>query len=294
MSECLRVCRKVALVALVVAIGWALSLPSAGAQSTLADIKANGSIRLGFANESPFGYNTPDGKLVGIDVEILQYILGQMGVKKIVGSLTTFGGLIPGLKAKRFDIVSDAIYIKPDRCAQVAFGEPEYILGDTIVVKKGNPHNIHSYKDVVAQPSFRLGYTIGATGVTDKAKAMGVKESQLVSFPDTTSGYAALKAGRIDGFAVTAVIAGTQLIKLNDPSLVLASPFAQPVINGKISYGIASFAVRKEDSDLLAQLNKYLLKFRGTPKYVAILKKYGMSQDDLPPEGTTTAKVCGS
>ena len=35
------------------------------AETALERIKAQGFIRIGFANEAPFGYATPDGKLTG-------------------------------------------------------------------------------------------------------------------------------------------------------------------------------------------------------------------------------------
>jgi polar amino acid transport system substrate-binding protein len=270
----------------------ATGAPVARAESTLERIKDQGHIRMGFANENPFSYATPEGELAGVDVDILNAILARMGVKEIDGGLTTFGGLIPGLRAKRFDLVSSAIYIKPDRCAQVAFAEPLYIQGDAIIVAAGNPKKIHSYKDVAADPTIKIGYPTGGTGPSDNAKAMGVKADQLVDFPGSPTGFAAVKDGRIDGYATVAMNIEMQLREMKDPGLERAEPFEQPVENGKIRYGITSFAVRLEDTDLLDEINKHLLAFRGTPEYLAILEKYGLTEADLPPEGMTAAKIC--
>jgi polar amino acid transport system substrate-binding protein len=272
-------------------LGVFLASDMAGAETTLERVKKQGYLRMGFANETPFSYATTEGKLVGIDVEVLNQILGKMGVKEIDGGLTTFGGLIPGLRAKRFDLVSSAIYIKPDRCKQVAFAEPLYILGDAIIVPKGNPKKIHSYKDVAGDTGLKIGYPTGGTGVSDNAKAMGVKESQLIGFPDGPTGFAAVKAGRIDGYATTAMVGETQLREMKDPGLERAQPFEQPIVDGKIRYGVASFAVRTEDTDLLAEINKHLLALRETPEYLAILQKHGMSAADLP-KGESTSKLC--
>jgi polar amino acid transport system substrate-binding protein len=272
-------------------LGVFLTSDMATAETTLERVKKQGYLRMGFANETPFSYATPEGKLVGIDVEILNQILGRMEVKEIDGGLTTFGGLIPGLRAKRFDLVSSAIYIKPDRCKQVAFAEPLYILGDAIIVPKGNPKKIHSYKDVAGDSALKIGYPTGGTGVSDNAKAMGVKDSQLIGFPDGPTGFAAIKAGRIDGYATTAMVGETQLREMKDPGLERAQPFEQPIVDGKIRYGVASFAVRTEDTDLLAEINKHLLTLRESAEYLAILQKYGMSTADLP-KGESTAKLC--
>jgi polar amino acid transport system substrate-binding protein len=270
----------------------ATAAPSARAESTLQRIKDQGYIRMGFANEDPFSSATPEGELAGVDVDILNHILADMGVEEIDGGVTTFGGLLPGLVGKRFDLVSSAIYIKPERCAQVAFAEPLYIQGDAIVVAAGNPKKIHSYSDVAADPTIRIGYPTGGTGPSDNAKAMGVREDQLLDFPGSPTGFAAIKDGRIDGYATVAMNVEMQLREMKDPGLERADPFEQPVADGKIRYGVTSFAVRLEDKDLLDEINKHLLAFRSTPEYLAVLEKYGLTEADLPPEGMTTAKIC--
>jgi polar amino acid transport system substrate-binding protein len=50
--------------------------------------------------------------------------------------------------------------------------------------------------------------------------------------------------------------------------------------------------VRLEDQDLLADLNKHLAELRTTPKFRAIMEKYGFTKDDMIPPGVTTAKIC--
>lgn len=262
------------------------------AETTLEKIKAQGSIRMGFTNEAPFAYATPDGQLTGVVIDVLHQIFDRMGVKEFDGGLTTFGGLIPGLKAKRFDLVTSSIYIKPDRCAQVAFAEPLYILGDGIAVKAGNPKKIHSYVDIAKDPTIKLAYTVGGTGITDNAKAMGVKESQLIAVNDDAGGYAAVQAGRVDGFANPATILEGQLKALGDSALERASPFEQPTENGKPRYGFASFAVRLEDQDLLAEINKHLAELRARPEFTSIMEKYGFTKDDMIPPDVTTARIC--
>ncbi|MER9934125.1 ectoine/hydroxyectoine ABC transporter substrate-binding protein EhuB [Mesorhizobium sp. M0088] len=286
----IRFCRKAVLAGVTAAfmIGGA----SAQAETTLDKIRSQGVIRIAFTNEAPFAYAQPNGELTGVVIEVLHHVFDDMGVKDFDGGLTTFGGLIPGLKAGRFDLVTSSIYIKPDRCKQVAFVEPLYVLGDGIAVKTGNPRKIHSYADVAADSAIKLAYTVGGTGITDNAKAMGVKAEQLVAVPDDHSGYAAVQAGRVDGFANPAVILETELRALKDPNVERASPFEQPVENGKPRYGFASFAVRLEDQDLLSELNKRLTTFRTTPEFTAIMNKYGFTKDDMVPPGVTTAKIC--
>lgn len=268
-----------------------LFVGAAHAAGALERIQSQGYIRVGFSNETPFAFAQPDGTLAGVDIEILQKIVNELNVPELDGGLTKFSSLIPGLIANRFDLITSAIYIKPDRCAQVAFGEPMYLVTDAVVVPAGNPKNIHSFIDVAGDPDFKLGMPAGGTGMSDKAAALGVKQEQFVLFQDLPSGFAALQSGRIDGYLTTGMTAETQLRAMNNPRLERAVPFEQPVIDGKIAYGVVSFALRKEDQDLLQQINQKLLKIRGTPQYVEILVKYGMSAADLPTD-ETTEKIC--
>ncbi len=51
---------------------------SAFAETALERIKAQGFIRIGFANEAPFGYATPDGKLTGEAPEVAKAVLAKI------------------------------------------------------------------------------------------------------------------------------------------------------------------------------------------------------------------------
>jgi polar amino acid transport system substrate-binding protein len=278
-------------VAAISALSFLAVTIDAEAGDTLAKAKANGTLRVGFANEAPLAYATPDGELTGFDIEVLRHILSDMGIKNLEGGLTNFGGLIPGLAAERFDIIP-AIYIRPNRCKQVAFVEPLYVVGDAIAVPKGNPKKLHSYADIAKDPSLKLANTAGGTGLRDNAKAMGVKDEQIVTIPDDTSGYAAVKAGRADAYVNVAIILETQLRHLNDDSLERAHPFAQPDFGDGKPRGLASYAVRLNDQDLLAEINKRLVAFRDTPEFAALMDKYALTKDEAVKPGMTTEKAC--
>ena len=94
---------------------------SAYAETTLERARKDGYIRVGFANEAPFGYATPEGKLTGEAPEVAKAVLAKMGIGQVDGVLTEFGSLIPGLKAGRFDIFAAGMFINPKRCKEIAF-----------------------------------------------------------------------------------------------------------------------------------------------------------------------------
>ena len=95
------------------------------------------------------------------------------------------------------------MYINPERCAQVIFSDPDYQMLDAFIVRKGNPKNLHDYKDVVeAKAKFATG-----TGYAEIQYAVeaGYKESDILIVPDQVAGLNAVEAGRVDVFAGTAL-----------------------------------------------------------------------------------------
>jgi polar amino acid transport system substrate-binding protein len=260
----------------------------ARAQDTLARIKTEGVVRIGFANEAPWSFANADGTIAGADYELASLIFSRIGAPNLEGVITKFGSLIPGLQANRFDVVVAGFYIRPARCEQVAFSEPTVGVGDSIIVKAGNPKKISSYKFVAANPSITLGGVVGAATARN-AKDAGIPDSQLVMFPDFVSAISALKADRVDGALQTAISAEATV--RSDPSIERALPFEQAIINGKSTINYAGYAFRPQDKELVAAVNAELAKVLGGPEHLKILAKYSISPNEIP-KGVTTKELC--
>ncbi|MDX1522826.1 MAG: transporter substrate-binding domain-containing protein, partial [Anaerolineae bacterium] len=114
-------------------------------ESTLERIQREGVVRVGFANENPYAFAKPDGTLSGEAVEVARAVFQALGVEEMEGVLTEFGSLIPGLQAGRFDVITAGMYVNPNRCEQILFADPEYQIGEALVVEAGNPLDLHSY-----------------------------------------------------------------------------------------------------------------------------------------------------
>ena len=267
-----------------------LTAASAGARAedALVRIKAEGVVRIGFANEAPWSFANADGTIAGADYEFASLIFSRIGVPALEGVITKFGSLIPGLQADRFDVVVAGFYIRPARCEQVTFSEPTVAVGDSIIVRTGNPKKISSYKSVIDNQSIKLGGVVGAATARN-AKDSGIPDSQLVMFPDFVSAISALKADRIDGALQTAISAEATV--KSDPSIERALPFEQAIINGKSTVNYAGYAFRPNDKELLAAVNAELAKILGGPEHLKILAKYSISPNEVP-KGVTTKELC--
>jgi polar amino acid transport system substrate-binding protein len=253
------------------------------------ELQDRGFVRMGFSNEIPFSYAAANGTLGGIDYEVMKHVLGELGINSIDGVLTPFGSLIPGLKAGRFDVVATGLYIRPDRCQQVAFSEPTMVVSSAVIVPAGNPKKIHSFQDVAADPQFRLGYVVGGTQTI--AKAGNVRDDQFVSFTDVLTAVSALKAGRVEGVLRTYIDAVQVVNDAGQGAIEVAQPFAAPVKDGKPLINYIGFAFRTEDKELLAAFNRALTKFLGSPEHLALLKKYQIIQPAYPID-KSTADLC--
>lgn len=114
--------------------------PAAQSASTLDAAKAAGKIRIGYANEAPYAYmDSKEARVTGESVEIARVVLKRMGIDEVEGVLTEFGSLIPGLQAKRFDIIAAGMYVTPERCQQVCVLRPDLWRGAGFPGAEGQP-----------------------------------------------------------------------------------------------------------------------------------------------------------
>ena len=260
------------------------------AETTLEKAKSNGYIRVGFPNQVPYAYATASGKLTGADAELARMVVERMDVGEMDGVLTEFASLIPGLKAGRFDVVL-AMFVNPKRCAEIAFAEPIYGIGQALVVQDGNPKSIMSYDDLISRDDVKFAIMSGAVqGIY--AKKLNIPESRVMGFPDGPSAVAAVGTGRADAFGISSLSA-RRLVEAAGPDagVELVSGFKDPVIDGKPARGYGAFGFRKDDADLVAEFNAALSGILGSPEHLETIKGFGFAEDNLPDK--TTAELCG-
>lgn len=258
-------------------------------ETTLQKAKQQGYVTVGFANEAPYAYATPDGKLTGEAVEVSRAILKKLGINEMNGVLTEFGSLIPGLNANRFDIITAGMWINADRAKQVGFANPDYQIGEGIAVKAGNPRNLHSYQDIGANPQVKVGAMSGSAEVKELVGS-GVKESQIVSVPDQPSALAALQAGRVDVITMSGPALQSVLDTAKDSKIERVKDFTQPVIEGKSVVGYGAAVFRKTDNDFRDAYNKELAAMEKSGELLETIKPFGFTEDNLP-DGITVEEV---
>lgn len=255
----------------------------------LEDLKEKGVVKVGFANEKPYAYEE-DGELQGAAVAIAKAVFENLGIDEVDGKLSEFGNLIPGLGAGKFDVITAGMAITPDRCKNVAFGEPEIKYGEGLIVETGNPMNLKSYKDIAANPDVKVVVMSGATEKEFMIKE-GVAESQIMMVPDIPASFSAVESGR------AAVTTGTEMtIKMalesaNIDKLEFVNDFEQPEIEGVPSYGAAAFL--NEDDELREAYNAELKKMKENGEIAALIEPFGFTEEmNTVDNDITTESVC--
>jgi polar amino acid transport system substrate-binding protein len=245
--------------------------------TTLEQGKGEGFLRGANANEKPYAFMDADGNAKGIGPEVATAVLKALGVKDVAWSVTPFGTLIPGLKARRYDFVGAEMNILPDRCKQVAFTEPNSSYGEGLLVPKGNPKNLHGYEDIKANPHLKVAIVSGVDQI-DFLHAMGIPDSQIVMIQANADALSTVKTGRADAYAATELTVAELVTTSGDAGVEQAKPFKDPVVNGKPARSYGGFDFRPEDKELYKAFNDELVKFKKTDAYAKILTSYGLSQ----------------
>jgi polar amino acid transport system substrate-binding protein len=239
-------------------------------------------VRLGIANEPPYGYlDSSLGRVTGEAPEIARIVLDRLGVQSVEIVATEFRSLIPGLRAGRFDVIAAGMYITPARCEQVLFSVPTYRIGEAFLVRRGNPKKLHGYDDVAAAPGARIGIVGGAIEAS-YAEALRIPSERIVSLRDASTAIDALRAGHIDAYAGTALTARGLLAKAGGDDIELAIPFRQPVIEGAEAWGYGAFAFRKSDRAMRDAWNDELEQLVGSPEHLNLIRAFGFTAAELP------------
>lgn len=261
---------------------------SASESKVLEEARERGYITVGFANEKPYAYKGADGKLTGEAVEIARVVMKNLGVPEVRGELTEFGSLIGGLQAKRFDMITAGMFIKPDRCQAVLFADPEYSIGEALAVKKGNPLGVKSYKDIAENPKVKVAVMAGAVEI-GYLKKSGVPEDRIMIVPDQASAMNALQSGRAEAITMTGPSLESMLESASDDQIERVKDFQQPVIDGKSVRGYGATVFRVEDKAFRDAFNAELKKLKESGELLKILQKFGFTEQELPVDMTAEA-----
>lgn len=243
-------------------------------------IAAGKPIRIGFSNVPIWGYPDEEGKARGYVNEIALGILAKMGYTDIETTVTEWGGLIPGLKANRYDLITGGLYIMKSRCKNISFSEPIAQAGDAFIVPAGNPRGIQTFQDIRTKGAMLA--IIPGYNTIESARREGIGNDQIMTVPGPSEVLAAVLAGRADAGGLTYFEA--KYFSETNEGVDVTDPLALP----DWTRHYVGIGFRKADADFKARFNAALADHIGSDAMMASVAEYGYTSANLP--GYVTAE----
>jgi putative glutamine transport system substrate-binding protein len=257
------IARRAALLfiaALLVAAAVPVRADTSG--STLAAIKARGTIKIGVKYDSPpFGVLDPVSNSVqGFDIDVAhalaKAILGDPN--KVQFTQVTSANRIPLLENGDIDLFIATATITPARLQQIDFSNVYYVAGESLLVKKSSP--IKTYKDLGGK---NVCTTAGSTEDTEIRKLAPTANVQ--TFDSYADCFQALKNGRIDAMTTdNTILVGYQSQDPADLTLV----------GGLLSFEPYGIGIAKGNDTLKAAVNAGLAAFYKSGDYAKSNQKW--------------------
>lgn len=268
------------------------SLLPLSASAGLLDKGRSTGLTAGIANEQPYAYLGTDGQVTGANIDILKAVLARLGITQLDTPISDFGSLVPGLVAKRFDLIGAGLFINPQRCKVIGYSNPVTRSGGAFIVKAGNPLKLHSLKDVAHNGKALLATQPGSNQVQE-AKDSGIASANVVLFEKDTEALAALEAGRVDVVYFPDAEIISLLKKASGPAVERALPFEQILdAQGQPKWNYHAYGLPKDDPEFIQAFNEQLAALRASGELLKILRNYGYSENELAPVEITAAQRC--
>jgi lysine-arginine-ornithine-binding protein len=214
----------------------------------------------------PFNLVDKKGQVQGFDIDIAKALCKEMGME-CEFKVQDWDGLIPGLMAKKFDVIVASMSITDERKQKVDFTNKYYQTPARFVVKKG------------------AGITISKEGL--KGKSVGVQRATIHEnfVRDMFGDAVSVKAYATQDEANMDLVAGRVDLVIADATVLLGGfintdagkgfEFVGPSYVDKKWFGDGvGIALRKGENDLRQKLNKAIDTIRANGVYQKINAKY--------------------
>jgi polar amino acid transport system substrate-binding protein len=243
--------------------GLLVATRGALADDTLADVKKRGELVTATEMQFPPFDISDNGVYKGVDRELIDAVAKELGVKVKYIDLP-WTSVLPGLEAKKFDLVIAPVTITKERMKRYAFSVP---IADATaaLMKRADDKSIMKPEDIA-------GKTVGGqkgTSQVEQLKAFAAKLPKPVEvkeYVDNNQSYADLAAGRIDAAVNSLPNLAYAAAQRSDTFALVLPPFGQPTY--------FSWVGRLEDKSLLDAINAAIVKLDDDGTMASIQKKW--------------------
>lgn len=249
--------------------------------STWERVRANGIVRIGYAVEPPLAWRTPDGRVTGESPEVARHVFRALGVDSVEWVWTPFRNLMLELRSGRVDVIAAGTYITEARAREVRFTRPTLRVPTALLVRSRDTSQIRSIEDLRR----RKGTLAVMAGAVEQQLAAheGLSAAHVLIVPDPPTGLAAVRSGRADALALSLVSLQAMRRQAKDSLALAIVPIAAPgTPTDLMGTGYPALAVRLEDTELAALLDRQLGLWLGTDDHLRTIAPFGLDRRFLP------------
>jgi len=240
---------------LMIAATTALAVMAGSAQAQDQDL------RIAFdVPYKPFEYRNDEGELTGFEVELAEAMCEEMKANcEFV--IQAWDGMIPGLMARKFDLIMSSMSITEERAERVNFSEPYYITPAGWFARDSFSADV---TDMDAMEDKTVGVQRGTTMDTYVTENMGgvVNIKRYTTAEDMVLD---LEGQRLDVVFVDYPVGEETILNREGFKEV-----GEPV---KLGQGVG-VAMRKRDRELAEEVNAALKRLKEDGTYDTIMQKY--------------------
>lgn len=216
---------------------------------------------------APFEYKNKDGKLTGFDIELGDAICAHLKAK-CTWIENDFDGMIPALKAKKFDVINASMSVTEKRLKEIDFSNRVTRVPSRMIAKA----SANLKPTAESLKGKRVGVQQGTTHETYAKTKWAPAGVEVVSYAKNDQIYADLQSGRLDAGVMDSVESSEGFLK---KPMGQGFAFAGPaLVDEKIFGNGTGLGVRKEDAELKNTLNKALAELKANGTYKKIMSKY--------------------
>jgi polar amino acid transport system substrate-binding protein len=213
----------------------------------------------------PFNFTQSDGTITGFEIELALEICKRIGRECSVVA-QEWDGIIPGLLAKKYDMIVASMFVTEERLQQVDFSDIYYPAAVTLVAPKDS-----GLTDFTA--AGLAGKVIGAQAGTTQADyaQQTYIDSEIRLYAKQDELNLDMESGRVD-LQIGDLLPMEDWVKKTPEGAcceLVGGPITGPIIGAG-----AGIAMRKEDAPILAQINQAIADIRADGTYKIINDKY--------------------
>ncbi|NOL49971.1 transporter substrate-binding domain-containing protein [Pelistega europaea] len=229
---------------------------------------AEKTIRFGSdATYPPFESTTPTGEIVGFDIDLAKAMCERMKATCTFQN-QSWDGIIPALRAKKFDVIASSMSITPERKKAVAFTQKIWTTPNPLIGKKGLK------ADTTPEGTKGLELGIQQGTIQDKYATKYFKDANIKRYKTLEDALKDLVTGRVQAVFADSGVADEFLAGPNGKDFAIIGTPLPSSADLEIFGEGTGFAVRKQDKELLDALNKAFDEIRADGTYDKIAKKY--------------------